>query len=357
MLIRGRGKHSFVLAKGRRVKDLHSGLDAWQYIINSESEHRSVESYLPLILSAAGAFGVFPFMVMRYTQGEWLAAIADTIIVLGLGGLGCYVYKTRQVQIASIAISCVCMAGVISTVYIIGPNQVYWAYPALMAVFYLLRPRVAIVLALITVAAIVPELVGKLDTHSTTTILITIVVMSAFAFAFALITNRQRVQLMQLATKDPLTGAGNRRGLDGKLGEIVNSRKRTATLASMLLLDLDHFKKVNDAHGHAIGDQILRRITEIINLRIRVTDSLYRVGGEEFVVVLEGQNLDRAAHLSEQLRLLVETNELAPDQSVTISLGVAELRTEESANDWMHRADEALYRAKNSGRNNTQVAE
>ena len=316
-----------------------------------------MESYLPLILSAAGALGVFPFMVMRYMRGEWTAAIVDTVIVLALTGLGTYVYKTRHVRFASIAISCVCMFGVISTVYLIGPHQVYWVYPALMAVFYLVRPRVAIVLASVTVAALVPELVGDIDNHSTTTILITIVVMSAFAFAFSLITNLQRVKLMQLATKDSLTGAGNRRGLDSKLNDIVNSHKRNATLASMLLLDLDHFKKVNDVHGHAVGDQILKSITEIINLRIRVTDGLYRVGGEEFVVVLEGQNLERATHLSEQLRTLVEANELVPDQSVTISLGVAELRGEESANDWMHRADEALYRAKHSGRNNTKVAE
>ena len=339
------------------MKDLHSGLDAWRYIINSESRQKSVESYLPLILSAAGALGVFPFMVMRYMRGEWTAAIVDTVIVLGLTGLGTYVYKTRHVRFASIAIACVCIFGVISTVYLIGPHQVYWVYPALMAVFYLVRPRVAIVLASITVVALVPELIGNIDNHSTITVLITIVVMSAFAFAFALITNLQRVQLMQLATKDPLTGAGNRRGLDSKLNDIVNSYKRNAALASMLLLDLDHFKKVNDVHGHAVGDQILKRITEIINLRIRVTDSLYRVGGEEFVVVLEGQNLERATHLSEQLRTLVEANELAPDQSVTISVGVAALREDETPNDWMHRADEALYRAKHSGRNNTKIAE
>lgn len=316
-----------------------------------------MENYLPLILSAAGTLGIFPFMVLRYMQGEWSAAIVDTVIVVGLAGMGVYIYLTRQVQVASIAIACICMGGVISTVYIIGPHQVYWAYPALMAVFYLVRPRVATVLALITVAAVAPELVGKLDSHSTTTVLITIVVMSAFALAFSLITNRQREQLMQLATKDPLTGAGNRRGLDSKLNDVVNSHRRSAASASMLLLDLDHFKKVNDLHGHAVGDQILKRITEIINFRIRVTDSLYRVGGEEFVVVLEGQNLERAAHLAEQLRLLVQANELAPDQLVTISLGVAELRGEETTLDWMHRADEALYQAKNSGRNNTRVSD
>jgi diguanylate cyclase len=337
------------------VRELHSGLDAWRYIIKSDSKRQTVESYLPLILSAAGAFGVLPFMILRYMQGEWAAAILDTIIVVGFIALGIYVYKSHRVRLASYALSFFCMAGVVSTVYIIGPAQVYWVYPALMAVFYLVRPRVAIVLAILTVAALIPRLIGQVDSHSTTTILITIVVMSSFAFAFALITNRQREQLIQLATKDPLTGAGNRRRLDSKLNEVVNSFKRTGTTASMLLIDLDHFKKVNDVHGHAVGDLILKRITEIINFRIRVTDSLYRIGGEEFVVVLEGQTVERAEHLAEQLRTLVEANELVPDQPVTISLGVAELTANETTNDWIQRADEALYRAKHAGRNQTST--
>jgi len=338
------------------VKDLHSGLDAWRFIIKSESERRTVASYLPLILSAAGVLGVFPFMVLRYMQGEWVAAIVDSVIVAGFLGLGTYVYKTHRVRLASIAISCFCIAGVISTVYIVGPQQVYWAYPALMAVFYLVRPRIALVLSMITLGALIPRLMGNVDSHTMTTVLITIAVMSSFAFAFSVITNRQRDQLMQLASKDPLTGAGNRRSLDAKLDDVVNNRRRNGIAASMLLIDLDHFKKVNDVHGHRFGDQILKQITDIVNLRIRVTDSLYRIGGEEFVVVLEGQNAERAKHLAEQLRTLVHENELAPDRSVTISLGVAELVADETANDWMHRADEALYEAKRAGRNMTSIA-
>ena len=162
---------------------------------------------------------------------------------------------------------------------------------------------------------------------------------------------------MQQATKDPLTGAGNRRALEHKLFDAVNVYQRTRSPVSMLLMDLDHFKKVNDRHGHAAGDEILCSITEIINLRIRVTDSLYRIGGEEFVVVLEGQDLHRAAHLAEQLRTLIEANELVPDHSATISVGVAELKENETGNDWLHRADKALYRAKRSGRNALSIAD
>ena len=338
------------------MRELRSGLDVWRFIVRTNTGRKRLETYLPLLLAITGGLGVFPFAVLRFMERQWTAAIIDTVIVSGFLALGIYVYRTRRVRLASIALSVLCIGGVIATVYLIGPHQIYWAYPALMAVFYLIRPRVAIVLAVFMMVALLPALLPVSDTHITTTIIITILVTSAFAFAFALITNRQRDQLLHLATKDSLTGAGNRRALDSKLTELVNSFQRNQEASSIILLDLDHFKKVNDIHGHAAGDRILKSLTEIINLRIRVTDSLYRIGGEEFVVVLDGQDLHRAAHLAEQLRTLVDANELVPDQTVTISLGVAELKDGEGPNDWLHRADEALYRAKDAGRNSTSLS-
>jgi diguanylate cyclase (GGDEF)-like protein len=331
-------------------------MDAWRFIVRSESHNTSVETYLPLILSAAGSLGVLPFAILRYMQGAWVAAVMDTLIVVGFLAFGTYAYRTQRVRAASVAIALICVTGVLATVYIIGPRQIYWAFPALIGVFYLLRPREAVVLAVVTLLALIPVLLPAADSQETTTVVVTFMVTSMIALAFSLITSRQREQLLVLATKDPLTGAGNRRGLDAKLAEVVHSFKRIGTSSSLVLLDLDHFKKVNDLYGHAVGDQILKRVTEIINLRIRVTDSLYRIGGEEFIVALEGADLHKAAHLAEQLRTLVDANELVPDHAVTISLGVAELKDGESANDWLHRADEALYRAKDAGRNSTSVS-
>ncbi|NNC77796.1 MAG: GGDEF domain-containing protein [Woeseiaceae bacterium] len=226
-----------------------------------------------------------------------------------------------------------------------------------MAVFYLVKPKEAIALTLALVLLLLPEILPVADAFDAATILITIIVMSSFAYAFSIMANRQRGLLLQLATKDPLTGAGNRRAFEDKLESTVAQLKRSGTPASLIIIDLDHFKTVNDQHGHAVGDQILCRVTDIINLRIRLTDSLYRIGGEEFVVVLEGQELKRANHLAEQLRTLVEANELVPDQLVTISLGVAELQEGESTGEWLQRADEALYQSKRRGRNTTSCAE
>jgi diguanylate cyclase (GGDEF)-like protein len=316
----------------------------------------TVEEILPLILSAAGALGVLPFAVIRFMQGEFAVGLLDVTIVAGFSFLGYFVYRTRHVRVASVLIAFICLAGVLSTVYLNGPGQVYWAYPAMLVAFYLLRVREAIVVCLLTTAALVPPLVPVMDPLTLATVVVTLIVTNAIAYAFATISRDQRDKLMALATRDALTGAGNRWALQRKLAEIIAAQARYNLPASMLLIDLDHFKQINDAYGHAMGDRILVNLTEIINLRIRVTDSLYRIGGEEFVVVIEGQDLQKANHLAEQLRTLVEANELAPNRPVTISLGVAELGNGESAADWLRRADEALYRAKRAGRNLTSVA-
>jgi diguanylate cyclase (GGDEF)-like protein len=342
--------------KDNPVAKRQSGLEAWSSITRAKRTRESIEEYLPLILSAAGALGVAPFAVFRFLGGDWLAGSIDTLIVIGLACLGAVIYRTGRVTYASVVISVLCIGGALSTVYLKGPQQVYWTYPALMAVFYLIRPGQAVVLALAAIVALIPVMLPGADPMHMATVFITIVVMSTFAYAFSIVTMQQREQLILLATKDPLTGAGNRRALENKLDDVVASFSRNRVPAAMILIDLDHFKAVNDAHGHATGDQILCSLTEIINLRIRMTDSLFRIGGEEFVVVLEGQSADSASHLAEQLRTIVEANELVADRSVTISLGVAELRPGESAGDWMHRADEALYQAKNAGRNKTSLA-
>ena len=340
----------------KAVKDQRSALESWTYIARSDLAPDRIAIYLPILLSSIGAVGIAPFAVIRFLNGQYIVAILDSVLVVGLLGLGIMVYRTQKIRVASVLISILCVFGVLSTVYLIGIEQLYWSYPAAIVAFYLMKPREAVFLILAMIAALGPKLLETGIGIQPIVFTITMVVMGTFAFAFAVITNRQQALLTSMATKDPLTGAGNRRALETKLEGLVTKRERSDEPASLIILDLDHFKAVNDAHGHAVGDHILCSVTDILNLRIRATDSLYRIGGEEFVVVLEGQNIDRAAHLAEQLRTLVEANELAPDRSVTISLGVAQLRNGESCGGWLQRADDALFRAKANGRNSTQLA-
>jgi len=262
-----------------------------------------------------------------------------------------YIFRTGRVRGASIVLAVMCAMSALVTIYVRGVQQTYWAFPAVMASFYLLRPREAIILTLSLNAAIFPKLIQDLEPFVAGTISITMFLTTAFSYVFSIVNTRQQEELLSLATKDPLTGAGNRRALQMKLVEVIGSFHRNGTPTSVIVLDLDNFKKVNDLHGHAAGDEILCKIVGIVNLRTRTNDSLFRVGGEEFIVVADGQSLEDASHLAEQLRTLVEVNELIPGSAVTISLGVAELRAGEAQESWLSRADGALYEAKRDGRN------
>ncbi|MGB5347876.1 MAG: GGDEF domain-containing protein [Woeseia sp.] len=316
----------------------------------------SLAEFLPLMLCAAGAMGVLPFAIIRFINQQWWVGALDTAIVAGFLTLGMFVLRSRRVRFASISITVLCLLGYLATLYMIGSSQLYWGYPSLVVAYYLLKPEEAVAATGLTLLAMVPILSTQVDVFAIATVSITMIMTSVFAYAFAALTRSQQQQLMDLATCDPLTGAGNRRALTQKMSEVISNRARKSAPASLIILDLDHFKAINDDFGHGVGDQILVRLAEIINLRIRVTDSLYRIGGEEFVIVVDGQNIERATRLAEQLRTLVEANELAPEREVTISLGVAELHEGETGEDWLRRADDALYAAKRGGRNLTRVS-
>jgi len=227
----------------------------------------SLEEGLPLLLCAAGALGVLPFAVIRMLSHEWWIALLDFAIVGGFATLGMFVLRSRRVRFASVSITVLCLAGYLATLYLIGPKQLYWGYPALVVAYYLLRPGEAVAATVLTLLAMVPILSTQVGLFEITTFFITMVMTAVFAYAFAALTRSQRQQLMDLATCDPLTGAGNRRALTQKLAEVIAGHERTTSPASLIILDLDHFKSINDEFGHAVGDRILVRLAEVINLQ------------------------------------------------------------------------------------------
>lgn len=158
-------------------------------------------------------------------------------------------------------------------------------------------------------------------------------------------------RLARLSQADPLTGALNRRGLDEALAALDASAP-TAPL-SVVLADVDHFKTVNDRHGHAVGDLVLKHVTTILAGVVRSSDAVVRWGGEEILLLLPGTALAQAEHVAERARVSVRMTPLrmaTGDVVVTLSLGVAARRASEPRETLLGRADEALYRAKRGGR-------
>lgn len=164
---------------------------------------------------------------------------------------------------------------------------------------------------------------------------------------------------IQTAMRDALTGTGNRVAMDQALSREVELARRNLLPLSVLMLDLDHFKRINDLHGHSHGDEALRAVAMAIKSNLRNVDMVFRFGGEEFLVLLSNTAGTGAVQVGERLRQAVEQLQFAADGesvALSISLGCATLQSGEDVDDLLRRADMALYSAKRNGRNRLACA-
>jgi diguanylate cyclase (GGDEF)-like protein len=161
-------------------------------------------------------------------------------------------------------------------------------------------------------------------------------------------------QVQRLASHDELTGSLNRRALMASLDRERARAERSGVAFSIGMMDLDHFKAVNDAHGHGVGDEVLRGFASTVHETMRATDVFGRYGGEEFLIVLVGTELPAALEALERIRLSLQARDwrgVAPGLVQTVSAGIASFRKGETVEQLLHRADQALYEAKRTGRN------
>ena len=161
-------------------------------------------------------------------------------------------------------------------------------------------------------------------------------------------------EAVESALTDPLTGVGNRAALESSARQQLDLAHRHKMDFSLLMIDIDHFKRVNDTLGHAAGDAVLRKLAHIIAQAIRRSDVVFRYGGEEFVVLLAHTDVEGAHILAERVRILVAASkELRKDAcpGITVSIGIGTLRANDDVAALCHRADSAMYQAKRAGRN------
>jgi diguanylate cyclase (GGDEF)-like protein len=308
------------------------------------------------LLGGIALLGIAPFTLLRVINGQWMAFAVDFIIQLGILGSVLYAWWSRDTHRPSLFLAY--FLGIMATiaVRVLNAPGEYWFYPAMVANFFLVDRRHALAITLLGLTTLL--LSGSLDKPpaEAASFFISVIVCALLSYAFAYRTAMQRMQLETLASKDALTGIFNRRTLLDELDRAHRTFERDQHRYGIVILDVDHFKKINDRHGHLAGDGVLIALASLLERNVRKSDRLFRYGGEEFVVLTLLPNHDGLVTVAEKLRNRVEQNIADLDgQPITISLGGAILRPAESIEAWFARADTALYVAKNSGRNRAVI--
>ncbi len=322
------------------------------FVVSNVMINQLQEKYqqsLLLLLSSVAILGVFPFGVIRYFEGNLTAAIIDMALVVGIIVLVASAYYSKKIRIVSAVIAVFINAGVVAIVKANGIDSFLWVYPVFASTFILVRPIEALCINVVAGVALA-ALSDIFSTVSLESYIVTILMLSLSTFVYARHSEKQFRLLETLNTVDALTGALNRRAMSSDIKAALCNSERNGIKQLLVILDLDHFKAVNDKYGHAVGDEVLMNFVTITTSKIRQYDRLYRFGGEEFVLLIS-QISDQQHAFINNLRSAIKKELKTPDgKEITVSFGVAPWVPGTTEDTWLQRADEALYLAKSEGR-------
>ena len=301
-------------------------------------------------LSAVALVVLVPFAVHSVLRGRWLlaAAVAGVVAPIAVDALAIRAHRPPPVPYVLLLVP-ITVAVVLSltTQGVIGA---FWCYPAVVFFFSVLNRRTAnvssAVLLLISTVMAYRLLGGRIAVRFAASLVLTIAVINVIQNIIGTLQRR----LVEQAITDPLTGAYNRRYMESRLVEALG-RSRRAGPVSLLIVDVDHFKRVNDELGHKAGDVVLRGLAALMRRRARAVDLLFRMGGEEFLLLLPDTPEEAAMGVAEDLRRAIEQAPLLDARTITASIGVGGARSEDTMDTWLRAADAALYAAKEAGRN------
>lgn len=293
-----------------------------------------------------------PFSLNNFLQGHLLLGGGSLVIVVILAVNAWVIYRGRFYPLVTL------LTLIPATLYFLvlslheqGIIGALWCYPALLAFYFMLPERMAWVSNLVLLSVIIPQAWDVFDHALAARVAATLLAVSVFSAIFVRVMSSLQNKLHSLAVTDSLTGVYNRLPLERSLEESIQHSNRTREPMTLLLLDLDHFKKINDRLGHDAGDIVLRSVGKLLRDRLRSVDKVFRMGGEEFLVLLFGASSRDGLKLGEELRAAIEALHPLPDQTITASIGLSTLQAGEPWSQWLKRGDENLYRAKLEGRN------
>ncbi|MBT2968918.1 MAG: hypothetical protein B6D72_15480 [gamma proteobacterium symbiont of Ctena orbiculata] len=238
---------------------------------------------------------------------------------------------------------------------LLGITGTYWCYSTVLLYYFMMTERQAWMSNILFALVNLPQAWQLFETHEATRFTVTFLLVSAYSAIFLHIIAMQYSELQKQAITDKLTNLYNRTLLKDSLEQAIHQANRTNTPFTLIIMDVDHFKKINDELGHDIGDHVLIQLGIFLKDFLRGSDKIFRIGGEEFLILLYNTDEADSINMAEKIRKGIENLSLIPDRKVTVSIGVAGLSSVRDWKHWMKTCDKNLYEAKNSGRNRVVV--
>lgn len=311
------------------------------------AEHRARIVYA---LAIASLVFLLPLTINHFIHGRVLIGVGALVIVLICAVDAVAFYRRRSIPVPLMVVIVPMLPTIVAAGYKQGFGPLLWAYPIVLINFFVARRVMANLMTAALLIAVAPVAVRTAGPDVAVRLLGTLAMVAVFANLMVGVIGNLHGQRTRQAITDPLTGAYNRRYMETRLEEVVERGRRSRAPAALILTDIDHFKDVNDGFGHAAGDEVLCRLVRIVDTEKRQGDLLFRIGGEEFLLLLPDTPEEAAATVAEHLRVTVAATPLLDGWKGTASFGVAGLLAEDSAGSWLGGADKALYAAKSGGR-------
>jgi diguanylate cyclase (GGDEF)-like protein len=338
------------------VSDHESSPKPLSGLIGTDSFLSGYRHQLVLSLAVIALFGVTPFGIYNIVIGE--SAMGATILVLvGIFWIDAIAVRLKKSPPIPFPLLVVPLAACVTlTLSTHGLYALIWCTPTLMFCYFVMEWRAAFWVSAALAVFFSGVIYHFVDTLAAIRYFASAgISIAAINIIVKIITDLQTKLMAQIIT-DPLTGAFNRRHMAQALADAIERNKRTGAPASLLAIDLDHFKQINDTYGHAGGDEVLKGLVALVTEKSRKLDRLFRTGGEEFLLLLPDTKANDASVRAENLRRMVAEARFIPKRGVTASIGVSELANDVAAETWIKRADDALYAAKQGGRDRVVCA-
>ena len=303
-------------------------------------------------VASAALLLLLPVAFLNFYEGQIATGIGSLGIVSMLATAALMVTQDRCPQnlilFGLVPVGMIFMISVFNHDGLVGA---LWCYPSIIACYCMLSEKKAWMANLAILSISMPMVWLNLEVGYALRIFATLFAISVFSAILVSVIDSQRRQLQVQLTLDPLTGLLNRLSLQDELQKAADNHNSGGRQSSLLAIDIDFFKRINDDYGHDSGDHVLKELAMLLHNTLRVEDRCFRVGGEEFLILLADLPQENANGIAQRVRRNVENTQLHAHGTVTISVGVASHIQLESVSEWSKRCDQRLYAAKRQGRN------